>query len=104
MSFGRRKLKFEHIGREHVLAAIQEFDWTGVKPMLKKYKCKRSTRWYICFGDRLYDQKLILWAAHAHAGDTSDLDFTAGESRKHFAKLGFTILGFTVVEGCCKTT
>ena len=104
MKRGKGKLKFKHIRKEHVLAAIDEFDCTGVKPMLKKYKCKRSTRWYICFKSRLYDQKLILRAAHADAGRTSTLVFKAGESRKHFAKLGFTVLGFTVVEGCCKTT
>ena len=60
--------------------------------MLEKYGGGPSTKWYICFKGRLYDQKLIIRAAHAHAGDTSTLEFKAGESRRYFAKLGFKVV------------
>ena len=66
--------------------------------MLKKYKHRRSRRWYICFENRLYDQKVIVQAAHANTGRKSRLRFNAEES---IACLDG--LHFAVVEFCCKT-
>ena len=90
--------KFDHIGWEHVLAAIKEFDSKGREAMLKKYECNPSTKWYIRFKGRFYDQKLIIHAAHAHTGRESCLEFQAKESRRYLGKFEFR-----VVEGCCKT-
>ena len=84
-------MEFEHIGRKHVLAAMKEFDSKGLEAMLVKYRGGRSVKWYLCFEGRRYDQKLILRAAHAHAGGTSILKFTAGDSRIHFARLQFRV-------------
>ena len=85
-------MAFEHIGRKHVFAAMQEFDSKGLEAMIEEYGGGGSIKWYIPFNGRLYDQKLILRAAHADAGRTSTLVFKAGESRKHFEKLGFAVV------------
>ena len=85
-------MKFEHIRREHVLAAIQEFGSKKLKGMLEKHGNGPSTKWYICFKDRLYDQKLILRAAHAHAGGKSRLGFKARESRRYLGNLHFAVV------------
>ena len=90
--------KLDHIDWEHVFVAIDEFDWTGLKPMLEEYGGGPSTRWYICFKRRLYDQKLIIRAANIHAGGTPCLEFYAWES---IAYLDY--LKFKVVEIFCKT-
>ena len=85
-------MKFEHIRREHVLAAINEFDCIGLEAMLAKYGGGPSMTWYICFEGRRYDQKLIIRAAHDHAGDKSCLRFNARESRRYLRRLGFTVV------------
>ena len=43
--------------RDMVERAIKEFDDLGRDAMLKKYGGARSTRWYVLFEDKYYDQK-----------------------------------------------
>ncbi len=85
------EIKLRHIGMEHVLAAMREFNSKGLTDMITEHGGGGSVKWYIRFQDRRYDQKLILQAAHAHAGGTSTLVFKAGESRRYLERLGFTV-------------
>ncbi len=43
--------------RDMVESAIKELDDLGRDAMLKKYGGARSTRWYVLFEDKYYDQK-----------------------------------------------
>ena len=90
-------MALKDIRRDSVIKAIEEFDKIGQNRMLDKYGGGRSTRWYIHYEGKRYDQKLICRAAHHLQGlgklpagrDT----FKAGEARRKLAKLGFDVVG-----------
>lgn len=51
-----------------VESALEEFRRIGLDAMLDEYGGGRSTDWYAQVGNRLYDQKLLIRAAHVHQG------------------------------------
>ena len=89
-------MALKDITRDMVERAIKEFDDLSRDAMLKKYGGGRSTRWYILFEDKHYDQKLILRAAHA-LSDLGPLPpgkgtFTAKEARRRLCELDFDVV------------
>lgn len=93
------KMAIGNIDRDMVLRALKEFDRIGRDEMLKRYSSGpsgRSTKWYISYGGRQYDQKLILRAAHEMAGmgplPTGKGTFTAYDARRHLENLGFEVI------------
>ena len=83
--------------RKFVIQAIEEFDKIGQNRMLDKYGGGRSTRWYILYKGKRYDQKLICRAAHRLQGlgklPSGPGTFKAGEARRKLAALGFDVVG-----------
>ena len=79
--------------RDMVEKALKEFDHLGIDAMLKKYGRGPSTRWYVLFEGKCYDQKLILRAAHKLAGLGCLLssDFKAKNAQRRLSTLGFTV-------------
>ena len=88
-------MTLKDIRRESVIKAIEEFDDIGVEKMLSKYGGGPSTKWYIHYEGKRYDQKLICRAAH----DLQKLGhlpsglgtFKTGESRRKLVALGFEV-------------
>ena len=87
------------ITRPMVLRALKEFDQLGRDAMLERYSSGpkgKSTRWYILFDGRHFDQKVILRAAH----ELSELGalppgretFKAAEARRWLKKLDFQVV------------
>ena len=54
------------ITRTGVESAIEEFRRIGLDAMLEEYGGGPSRDWYAEVGDRVYDQKLLVRAAHVH--------------------------------------
>ena len=77
------------IWRAAVEAAMREHDEIGVDKMLEIYGGGKSTRWYIQFSGKLYDQKLIYRAAQKIRTGKSDPKLKAGTSIKNLKKLGY---------------
>ena len=82
--------------KDMVERALKEFDRLGIDAMLEKYGGGPSTRWYVRFEDKCYDQKLVLRAAH-QLSDLGPLPpgrgtFTAAEARRWLDKLGFDVV------------
>ena len=84
------------ITRKAVFLAIKEFDRLGKEAMLEKYGGGFSKRWYVRFGGKHYDQKLLLRAAQElsclgplPAGRGT---FTAGQARRHLKRLCFEVV------------
>ena len=88
------------ITRPMVLRALKEFDQRGRDAMLERYSSGpkgKSTRWYILFDGRHFDQKVILRAAH----ELSELGplppgrgtFKAAEAKRRLKKLDFQVVG-----------
>ena len=86
------------VTRKGVESALEEFRRIGLDAMLEKYGGAPSTRWYVEVGDRRFDQKVLLRAAHVHEG-LGDLPprepgrFKARDARRHFE----VTLGYRVV-------
>lgn len=87
------------ITRNMVLQTLKEFDRLGREAMLDKFSSGRSgksTRWYIFFDGRYYDQKLILRAAHQLSGlgplPSGRGTFKASEARRLLTNLGFDVV------------
>lgn len=89
-------MAFRDVTREGVESALKEFDRSGQHGMLAKYGGGQSTRWYVKFGERYYDQKLILRAGHQLQGlgplPSGRGTFTAHQAKSHLKKLGFTVV------------
>ena len=81
--------------KDMVERALKEFDRLGIDAMLEKYGGGPSTRWYVRFEDKCYDQKLVLRAAHELAGlgclSSGRGTFKAKDARRRLDKLGFTV-------------
>lgn len=87
------------ISRYMVLQALKEFDCLGREAMLDKFSSGpsgKSTRWYIFFDGRYYDQKLILRAAHQLSAlgplPSGRGTFKASEARRLLTNLGFDVV------------
>ena len=88
------------ITRPMVLRALKEFDQRGRDAMLERYSSGpkgKSTRWYILFGGRHFDQKVILRAAHELSGPgplpPGRGTFNAAEAKRRLKKLDFQVVG-----------
>lgn len=83
------------IRKESVIKAIEQFDEIGSINMLNKYGGKLSTRWYIYYNGKKYDQKLICRAAHFLQGlgklPAGRGTFTASQASRKLATLGFEV-------------
>lgn len=88
-----------NITKPMVLRALREFDQLGRDAMLNKYSSGpsgKSTRWYIHFDGKYYDQKVVLRAAH-QLSDLGSLPpgrgtFKASEARRWLTNLGFDVV------------
>ena len=56
------------ISRTGVESALEEFHRVGLGAMLEEYHGGRSRDWYAEVGNWVYDQKLLVRAAHVHQG------------------------------------
>ena len=83
------------ICRDSVIKAIEQYDEIGCFNMLNKYGGKLSTRWYIHYNGKKYDQKLICRAAHSLQGlgplPPGRGTFTAGQAKPKLEALGFEV-------------
>ena len=67
--------------------------------MLEKFGARPSIRWYDEVGDRRFDQRVLLRAAHVHAGlgelaPRGPGRFKARDARRHFERtLGYRVVG-----------
>ncbi len=89
-------MALKDITHRDVERALEEFHRLGIDAMLEKYGGGSSTRWYVLFEGKHYDQKLILRAAHKLA-DLGSLPpgrgtFTAAEATRWLDKLGFDVV------------
>lgn len=90
-------MAIDDISKKSVVCAIDEFDQKGIEQMLEEYGGGRSRKWYIEFNGRMYDQKLIIRAAHRLQGLGEAPTFKAVESRRLLKKLGFELSGSRIV-------
>ena len=85
------------VTRDSVESALAEFRRIGPDAMLKKYGGERSTRYYVLDGDRGFDQKLVVRAAHVHQ-DLGELPprgpgwFNAGQAHGLLKRLKFLVV------------
>lgn len=80
--------------RQAVLDAMSEFDRLGADAFTKKYGFRRSISYFVEHGDKLYDSKPLIAAAHGYQhGDPLPNNFSGGE--RHAAQV-LKALGFTV--------
>ena len=84
------------IDKQMVEESIKQFDRLGFEGMLARYSGGRSTRWYVYFNNRYYDQKLLLRGAH-ELGGLGSLPpgrgtFNAAQARKHLKFLGYRVV------------
>ena len=83
------------ITEDSVQLACKAFDAIGLQEMLEKYGGGPSKKWYIRVAQQLYDQKLILRAAHELQGlgplPPGPGTFDAHQARDHLVDLGFTV-------------
>ncbi len=56
------------INKKAAAQAIERFDRIGLNQMLAQYGGEASARWHICHRSGLYDQKVVLRAAHELQG------------------------------------
>lgn len=85
------------IGKHAVEAAMEEFRGSHREEMLKKYGGGPSRKWYLKVDDRLYDQKLIIRAAHVHQGlgelaPQGKVRFNAAEAKEQLERLGYRVV------------
>ena len=89
-------MALKDILRKFVIQAIEEFDKIGRDKMLDKYGGGASTKWYILYNGKRYDQKLICRAAHRLQGlgklPAGRGTFTAGHAQRKLNELGFDIV------------
>ena len=82
---------------EGIERAREEFDRVGLDGMVAMYGGGPSTKWYLASGDKVYDLKLILRAAHQLQGlgplSSGHGTFTSWQARKHLKKLGLQVVG-----------
>jgi hypothetical protein len=70
------------VGRQHVLAAIHEYDEVGQDAFLDRYGFARSREDVLRYADHSYDSKAVLGAAVRYATGTAATsgDFSDGKS------------------------
>ena len=56
------------VTKASVESALEEFRQTGLQAILERYGGGPSTKWYVQVDHLLYDQKLVVRAAHVIQG------------------------------------
>jgi hypothetical protein len=86
---------FDAVTRDHVLAAIEEFDRVGDGDFLSHYGFKSSRGYLVHHEDKSYDSKAILGAAQGFATGTPAMwdEFRGGKdgAAKRLGDLGFDV-------------
>ncbi len=86
---------FDAVTRDHVLAAIEEYDRVGGGEFLDHYGFKPSGGYLVHHGEKTYETKAILGAAAGFATGTAAAwdDFRGGKegAAKHLDDLGFDV-------------
>lgn len=90
--------RFDSITRDHVLAALAEYDDLGRDDFLSRYGFKEARDYFLLREGRAYDSKAIVGVAHGIA--TGEYlrsgDFTGGASvAETLRRLGFHVTGAT---------
>ena len=85
------------VTKDAVESALEEFRDTTLEAMLDKYGGGPSRKWYVQFGNRLYDQKLVVRAAHVLQGlgelyPRGSGSFTAGQARSLLKRLDYRVV------------
>lgn len=86
------------VTRDAVLKAIQDFEVRGRDSFLKRYGFGRSRGYYLSVGNKLYDSKAIVGAAHGFVSENSvplgATDFSGGENTvaRVLENLGFQMI------------
>jgi hypothetical protein len=81
-----------------VAAAVHEFDRIGRDGFLAKYGFGKAREYFLKLGDKLYDSKAIVGAAHGYQyperGPLKAEDFSGGEQtvRKKLEDLGYVVI------------
>lgn len=106
-------MALKDVTRDGVDQALDEFDRIGLNAMLEKYEGGASTKWYIQRNDLqsgwklLYDQKLVLRAAHQHDGfgplPPRRGTFAADDARRHLKRLGYHVVAISSPEERAET-
>ena len=88
---------WDPVGREHVLAAVREYDQLGQSRFLGKYKFRPARAYQLIIDGRSYDSKATLGAAYGYATGSAlpSRDFSGGASHNGAAwalrRLGFEV-------------
>ena len=83
--------------RAAILQAVAEFDREGQKAFLSKYGFGPAHRYFLAYGDKLYDSKAIVGVAHGYQfpeqGPLQAGEFSGGDQtvREKLEELGFTV-------------
>ena len=89
--------RWDLVRREHVLAAVQEYEELGQARFLDKYRFGPARSYQLMVDGRSYDSKAILGAAHGYAAGSplSSRDFSGGTGYTGAAsvlqRLGFEV-------------
>ncbi len=84
--------------RQAVLHAVAEYDRLGQKEFLAKYGFGRSREYFLVIGDREYDSKAVVGAAHGvqfpSQGPLTSGEFSGGAAtvQQVLERLGFQVL------------
>ena len=98
-------MALKDVTRNGVDKALDEFDRIDLDGMIEKFGGGVSTKWYIKRLDnrtgrtRLYDQKVVLRAAHYYDGfgplPPGPGTFTAGQAQRHLKQIGYFLVAIT---------
>ena len=85
------------VTKTSVESALEEFRHTCRQAMLERYGGGPSTRWYVQVDHLLYDQKLVVRAAHViqglgHLYPRGPGSFDAGQARRLLKRLGYRVV------------
>jgi len=85
------------VTKNSVESALDEFRRTTLGTMLGRYGGGPSTKWYVQVGNRLYDQKLVVRAAHVLQGlgdlqPRGPVPLDAGQARGLLERLGYRVV------------
>ena len=96
---GSSRWRLRDINKKMVEESIKQFDYLGRTGMLARYGGKRSTRWYVYFNNKYYDQKLLLRGAHELGGlgalPPGRGTFTAAHAKEHLEYLEYRVVSRT---------
>ena len=85
------------VTKPSVDSAIEQFHRTGLQAMLERYGGGPSTKRYVQVDDVLYDQKLVVRAAHViqglgHLSPRGPGSFDAGQARRLLERLRYSVV------------